>query len=67
MSKKNILDELGTFSNINSDTLERIIRTGKIIDVPKGTVLLHKREPITAVYFQVSGKSIVYNLTHAGK
>ena len=34
---------------------------------PKGTVLMRGKEPVSNVYIQLSGKTILYNLTHHGK
>jgi CRP-like cAMP-binding protein len=34
---------------------------------PRGTILVRAREPLQTVYIQLTGKSMIYNLTHIGK
>ena len=67
MKKINQLKTLEIFQGIQIETLEKLARAGKISELDKGTILMRAKEPVTSVYFQVSGKSIIYNLTHSGK
>lgn len=64
---KRQLNKIEIFNNLSPATLERISRCGKMQEVPKGTFLIRAREPVNSVYFQLSGKSIIYNLNHEGK
>ena len=67
MKKINQLKTLEIFQGIGQETVEKLARAGKISELDKGTILLRAKEPVASVYFQVSGKSIIYNLTHSGK
>ena len=65
--KKSQIYKIEIFQKMKQDTLERILQAGKIVKYRKGNVLMRAREPVAFIYFQLSGKSIVYNLTHTGK
>lgn len=67
MKKINQLKTLEIFRGIQMETLEKLARAGKISELDKGTILMRAKEPVSSVYIQVSGKSIIYNLTHSGK
>lgn len=67
MRKINQLKQLEMFKNVSSETMETLAKAGKISQVEKGTNLIRAKEPVSYVYFQISGKSIIYNLTHTGK
>lgn len=64
---KRQLNKIEILNNLSPETMERISGCGKIQEVPKGTILIRAREPVGSVYFQLSGKSIIYNLNHEGK
>lgn len=49
------------------ETIDRLWRQGKAESFPKGRIVIRAREPLKSVYIQLSGKSIIYNLTHDGK
>lgn len=55
------------FLNIPLETQQKLLQAGEIKEVPKGTILIRGGEKISTVYYQLSGKSIIYNLTYAGK
>jgi CRP-like cAMP-binding protein len=40
---------------------------GEIKEQKKGTILIRNKETDSRVYIQLSGKSMIYNLTHEGK
>lgn len=61
------LSQLDLFAGIASKTLDRIAEIGNILDLSKGTVLIRAREPESSIFIQLTGKSIVYNLTYSGK
>lgn len=67
MLKKSQLKQLELFKGIAPQTMEKLVQSGKILDVSKGTILMRAKEPVPQVYVQLAGKSIIYNLTQAGK
>lgn len=67
MSIRNQLNQLDFFNDVSAGTIEKLEKAGKIISVPKGTVLIRAREPAASVFIQLTGKSMVYNLTHHGR
>ncbi|MBE5955670.1 MAG: Crp/Fnr family transcriptional regulator [Lachnospiraceae bacterium] len=67
MSEKEIIKELSLLNDISPELSETLVNAGKIIEFPKGKILMRQREPVDAIYFQLSGKSMIYNLTHHGK
>ena len=67
MSEKEVIKELSLLNDMSPELSESLVKAGKIIEYPKGKILMRQREPVDAVYFQLSGKSMIYNLTHHGK
>ena len=67
MSEKEVIKELSLLNDISPELSESLVKAGKIIEYPKGKILMRQREPVDAVYFQLSGKSMIYNMTHHGK
>lgn len=67
MKKENHLLDMTLFQGVSSSTLERLWQEGRTEVFPKGSIIIHAKQPLKSVYIQLSGKSIVYNLTHAGK
>ena len=67
MKKRNLLAELALFQDSAPDTLEQLWRQGKVENFPRGSILVRAREPLKTIYIQLSGKSMIYNLTHMGK
>ncbi|MDD5968145.1 MAG: Crp/Fnr family transcriptional regulator [Candidatus Fimousia sp.] len=64
---KNQLYELPFFEGVSEETLAYLWETGKVKVYKKGMLLMRAKEPVDSVYLQLSGKSIIYNLTHTGK
>ena len=64
---ENLPAGLKFFQGVNKDTLDRLWRAGKVETFEKGRALIRAKEPVESVYVQVTGKSMVYNLTHTGK
>ena len=62
-----LIEELPIFSGVRTDTLEQLLKTGRIQEYEKNTIFIRAREKVGCVYFQLTGKSMVYNLTHNGK
>ena len=67
MTIENHLAKLECFDGIAKETIEKLAQVGNISEVPKGRLLIRAKEPMASVYFQLSGKSVIYNLTHSGK
>ena len=67
MSRKNQLNQIKHFENVAPKTVEQLLSCGSIMEVPKGTFLIRAKEDVSSVFFQLSGKSVIYNLTHSGK
>ena len=67
MKKRNLLAELPVFRDVSHNTLEHLWNKGKVENFPRGTILVRAREPLQTVYIQLTGKSMIYNLTHIGK
>lgn len=61
------LCDLSIFENVNPETVKRLSLAGSVREFPKGQVIMHAKRPVGQVYIQLSGKSMVYNLTHNGK
>lgn len=64
---KKHVNQLEIFKGIDPKTMEKLTKIGTIQDVSKGTLLMRAREPVSMVYFQLTGKTVIYNLTHDGK
>ena len=67
MKRKNQLAQISLFEDISSASIDKILQAGTFLDIPKGTLLIRAKEPVASIFFQVSGKSMIYNLTHVGK
>lgn len=67
MRGKNQLYQQRFLQDVSFDTMEKLWHAGTVKEFPKGSVLIRAREDVDSVYIQLSGKSIIYNLTHTGK
>ena len=67
MNIKKQLTQFECFSKVKPETIEKMVQVGRILEVKKGTILIHAKQSLGSVYFQLAGKSIIYNLTHLGK
>lgn len=67
MRGENQLYQQHFFQDVSPDTLEKLWQAGTVKEFPKGHVLIRAKEDVASVYVQLSGKSIIYNLTHTGK
>ena len=61
------VNQLEIFEGLQPKTIEKLVKCGKIMEVHKGELLMRARESVGFVYIQLTGKSVVYNLTHDGK
>lgn len=67
MYRENPLKKLELFKETQPELLGQIWHQGKVEIFPKQSVVMRAREPLKSVYIQLTGKSIIYNLTHTGK
>lgn len=67
MKKIEQLEQLELFRNMKPETMDYLTKNGKVGSFSKGTMLMRAGEPAAFIYIQLSGKSIVYNLTHNGR
>ena len=67
MNKIQKLEQIKILDNIALKTKEKLLQKGNFQKVPKGTLLIRPHESVASVFFQLTGKSIIYNITHSGK
>ena len=67
MMKENPLVSLELFVEVPSATLDALWKAGRVRSLHKKYILIHAQEQVGFVAVQLSGKSIVYNLTHDGR
>lgn len=67
MKEKDEVLKLPVFAGMNPEASNMLLKSGKILEYPKGKILMRAKEPVDSIYFQLSGKSMIYNLTHHGK
>lgn len=67
MQGKNQLYQQQFFQGVSPNTLEELWKKGTVREFPKGQIMIRAKEDVGTVYVQMSGKSIIYNLTHTGK
>lgn len=67
MQKRNPLQQLELFENVAEETVDALWAHGNVAEYTKNTILMRAREPVSNIYIQLTGKSIIYNLTHTGQ
>lgn len=67
MTKDNPLASLELFADVPSATLDALWKAGRVRVLHRKHILIHAREHVGFVAVQLSGKSILYNLTHDGR
>lgn len=67
MQGENELYQQSFFQDVSPETVEKLWRAGTVKEFPKGHILMRARDKVNQIYIQLSGKSMVYNLTHNGK
>ena len=67
MHKKNLLSSLALFQEVAPKTTERLWQQGRTQSFPKGSIIIHAKEPLKTVFIQLTGKSISSNRTQTGK
>lgn len=67
MEHENRLCDLSFFQGVREETLRRLWNAGQARSFPGKHHLIRAKDEVTALYFQISGKSFVYTLTHHGQ
>lgn len=67
MQGKNPLKKFKMFKDVSHSTLDWLWHAGRVEEFKKGSLLMRAKEPIRSVCIQLTGKSMVYNLTCAGR
>lgn len=67
MRGKNELHGLDSLRNVSASMLDELFGKGRIVMMPKKRTFIRAKEPADFVYFILSGKVILYNLTRSGK
>lgn len=66
MQMADILEETGFFQKLNESTLKELASGACVCTYERGEVLYRAKEEVRHIYFQLSGKSMLYNMTHNG-
>lgn len=61
-----LLPEWRLFQGVSPAVLKRLEQCGRVRALAKGELIIRARQPQQDVYIQMTGKSVVYNLTHMG-
>lgn len=67
MEQGNQLKQLEFLQDVSPETLDRLWAAGTVKKFRKGSIVLHAGEPVKSIFIQLTGKSIIYNLTHSGR
>lgn len=67
MRKSNPLSHMAMFAHVSPETLDVLWSRGRVESFPRESVIVRAREPLNSVFIQLTGKTIIYNLTHTGK
>lgn len=67
MRGKNQLEEVCFLQGVRKQTLDLMWQMGRVVNFPKGDFIMRAKEPVERIFIQLTGKSIIYNLTHSGK
>lgn len=65
--KENKLYEIESLKKVSPEIVREMWQKGSVIKHPKNTIFIRAREPVSYIYFVLSGKVIIYNLTRHGK
>ena len=61
-----LLPEWPLFQGVSPETLDLLEQCGRARALVRGELIIQARQPQQDIYIQMSGKSMVYNLTHTG-
>lgn len=61
------LNQLTVFASAKPETRQMLFASGQIRRYDRGRIFHQAWEPVDYLYIQLEGRSIVYNLTHAGQ
>lgn len=67
MDQKKRLRELHCFRTLSDEAIEELSQAGKVSVYSKNTTIIRAREKVSEIYFAISGKVIIYNLTRHGQ
>lgn len=67
MEGRNRLREVEGLKTIPGEILDEIWKQGTVMKVPKNKTLIRAKEPADYIYYVLSGKVILYNLTRHGR
>lgn len=67
MQGANRLSRISFFEGVKTETLDILWQHGRMRQVEEKTILFRAKEQAETIFIQVSGKSVIYNLTHTGK
>lgn len=62
-----VLQELDFFRSLAAETLQTLRQWGQILRYPKKSILFRSGDQIQRIYFQLTGKSFIYTMTHTGQ
>lgn len=67
MKNDNLLCQMDCFKGVGNDSLNLLWKKGKVVTYKKNQTIFRAKETVQNIYVLLSGKTIIYNLTHAGK
>ncbi|MDO5338238.1 MAG: cyclic nucleotide-binding domain-containing protein [Eubacteriales bacterium] len=67
MDQKKRLRELHCFRTLSEEVIEELSQAGRVSVYSKNTTIIRAREKVREIYFAISGKVIIYNLTRHGQ
>lgn len=66
MRGENRLYQQGFLRDVRPDTIEKLWHSGQVKEFAKGCIIMRAKENIDYVCIQLSGKSMIYNMTYHG-
>lgn len=67
MKEYNPLNELYSLQNVPGNVLDELWEQGNKVVFQKNKTFIRAKEPVSRIYFILSGKVILYNLTRSGR
>lgn len=67
MKNENMLCELECFKNISKETLDILWKEGNVRNYRKHDIVIQAGQVSQYLFIQLTGKSIIYNISHLGK
>lgn len=66
MQRTEFLDRIPLFQGLTEGTRESLAEEARLREYGRGDIVYRAKEPAVRICFQVSGKSMLYNMTHNG-